>query len=282
MGVRVFDDRVCHLGEGPLWHPSLQTLFWFDILNCKLLSRGPGGPREWQFDEHHSAAGIIDEATLLIASETGLWRFDIATGTRDVLVPLEAERTDTRSNDGRADPCGGFWIGTMGKHAEPGQGSIYRYHRGELRRLHTGLTIPNAICFAPGGTHAYFACTRSRQIRRQRLDARGWPAAEADVFLDLWAEGLNPDGAVCDDEGFLWNAQWGAGRVARYRPDGVFDRAIEVPGLHCSCPAFGGAEMRTLFATTAQEGLERPDAAQGLVYATDLSVKGREEPPVIL
>ncbi|MCV2868895.1 SMP-30/gluconolactonase/LRE family protein [Defluviimonas sp. WL0002] len=282
MNVRVFDDRSCYLGEGPIWHSGLRTLFWFDIINKRLLARGPDGPRDWQFDECHSAAGIIDDKTLLIASETGLWRFDIATGARTPVKTLEADRPDTRSNDGRADPYGGFWIGTMGKRAEPEQGAIYRYFKGELRQLHAGLTIPNAICFSPDGAYAYFACTRSRTIRRQALDAEGWPRAAPEVFADLRDEGLNPDGAVVDAEGCLWNAQWGAGRVARYRPDGTFDRAFEVPGRHCSCPAFGGPGLGTLFATTAQEGMDQPDSAQGLVYAIDVPFRGRDEPRVIV
>lgn len=288
--ARVFDTTACFLGEGPLWHAELQTLFWFDIINKRLLARAVAGgegdaageTRVWQFDEHHSAAGIVDDTTLVIASETGLWRFDIASGVRELLVALEADRADTRSNDGRADPMGGFWIGTMGKQAEAGQGAIYRYYKGELRQLHAGLTIPNAICFSPDGRLAYFTCTKSRQIMRQALDAEGWPVAAPELFVDLTAEELNPDGAITDGDGALWNAQWGAGRVARYLPDGTFDRALEVAGLHSSCPAFGGPEMTTIFVTTAQEGMEAPDAAQGRVYAIEQEIKGGPVPRVIL
>jgi len=280
--AELFDAKCCFLGEGPLWHPDLQTLFWFDIINKKLLARGSEGAREWQFDEFHSAAGIIDDKTLFLASETGLWRFDIVTGTRDLVMPLEADREATRSNDGRTDPFGGFWIGTMGKRAEVGRGSIYRYHKGELRRLHQGLTIPNAICFSTDGKYAYFACTASQKINRQLLDGEGWPAAEPEVFINLKAQGLYPDGAVVDAEGGLWNAQWGAGRVARYHADGTFDRAIKVPAQHCSCPVFGGRDLKTLYVTSAQEGLEAPDAAQGCVYAIQLEVEGGPIPRVAL
>jgi sugar lactone lactonase YvrE len=236
----------------------------------------------WQFDEPHSGVGWIDHDTLFLASETGLWRFDIETGRRDLVSPLEADRSGTRSNDGRADRHGGFWISTMGKQAEPGLGRIYRYYRGEVVQLFDGLTIPNAICFSPDGRTAYFACTVSRQINRQRLDESGWPIGAPDVFVDLREEGLNPDGAVVDADGGIWNAQWGAGRVARYLPDGRFDRAISVGGRHSSCPAFGGPDMSTLYVTTARENIAHPDPAQGVVYACEAGVRGLEEPPIVL
>ncbi|PJE31427.1 Sugar lactone lactonase YvrE [Pseudooceanicola antarcticus] len=275
------DSRNCELGEGPLWHPLRGQLFWFDIIGRKLLSIQGDTPLEWSFDEYHSAAGWVDETTLILASETALWRFDIETGAKERLVDLEADNPVTRSNDGRADPQGGFWIGTMGKAAEPGAGAIYRYYKGELRKLWSDISISNAICFSPDGKTAYFADTPKQTIMRVALDAEGWPGTP-ELFIDLAPEGLFADGAVVDSEGYLWNAQWGAGRVARYAPDGSFDRAIAVDGLHTSCPAFGGPDLTTLYATTAREGISTPDAAQGRLYQAPAGVAGQREHQVVL
>jgi sugar lactone lactonase YvrE len=88
----VFDVRACVLGEGPLWHPERQQLFWFDILGKTLLSQRDGKPLTWAFDESVSAAGWIDFNTLLIASETGLWKFNLMTGERSLIVPLEEDQ----------------------------------------------------------------------------------------------------------------------------------------------------------------------------------------------
>ena len=273
----VFDERACELGEGPLWHPLRKQLFWFDILGHRLLSRVDGQALEWQFSECHSAAGWIDTDTLLIASETGLWRFDIGTGHRDLICELEANNPDTRSNDGRADPKGGFWIGTMGKRAEAGYGAIYRYYRGELRKLWSGLSIPNSICFSLDGSTGYFTDTQQGRISKQPLDHEGWPKGEPGVFADPGSEGFNPDGSVVDAQGGLWNAQWGAGRVVRYSQDGEVDRIIKVAGLHSSCPAFGGPNMQTLFVTTAFEGIANPNPAQGCVYQVPVEQSGVPE-----
>ncbi|WP_142846341.1 SMP-30/gluconolactonase/LRE family protein [Telmatospirillum sp. J64-1] len=281
MTVEVFDHRVCILGEGALWHPQRNQLFWFDILGRRLLTRdGQGVPHAWDFAEHVSAAGWVDPDRLLVASESALLLFDLREGSSEIVAALEADRPHTRSNDGRADPWGGFWIGTMGKSAEPGEGALYRWYKGRLRRLRAGLTIPNAISFSPDG-HVYFADTATGSLYRQALNAEGWPEGEAALFLDLAAEGINPDGAVVDAEGCLWNAQWGAGRVARYAPDGTFLAAYEVPAAQTSCPAFGGASCDTLFVTSAAENDETEGA--GRTWRIDgLTVCGRPEPRVVL
>ena len=192
----------------------------------------------------------------------------------------EADRPETRSNDGRTDPMGGFWIGTMGKAAEPQAGAIYRLYRGELRTLYDAVSIPNAICFSPDGRRGYWADTPTGIIMAQALDAEGWPEGEPEVFADLRTEGLRPDGAVTDEDGALWNAQWGAARVARYLPDGTFDRAIAVGGQHSSCPVFAGPGLDRLYVTTACQGISDPDAAQGLLYEADPGVVGRADPPL--
>lgn len=272
MPVLNFDNRACFLGEGPFWHPLRGQIFWFDVLNSRLLSRESkgedysGAPLEWQFDQITSAAGWIDYNHLLIASESELFRFNIDSGEQEHVVALEADNQGTRSNDGRADPYGGFWIGTMGKSAESEAGAIYRYYQGELRQIHGQITIPNSICFSPDGEYLYFTDGPKKIIFRQALDSSGWPCKNAEPFIDLRSEKRIPDGSVVDSQGAIWNAQWGSGRVARYLSNGSFDQAVEVPGKHSSCPAFGGSDMTSLFITTAQEHIEHPSEHDGMTY----------------
>ncbi|WP_075220374.1 SMP-30/gluconolactonase/LRE family protein [Acuticoccus yangtzensis] len=282
MTAELFDDRACELGEGALWHPERGQLFWFDILGRRLLSRGADGPLEWPMGELTSAAGWIDRDTLLLASETGFFTFDIITGAREMVAPLEADHPANRSNDGRADPAGGFWIGTMGKAAEPGHGGIWRFYKGEVRLLFDTITIPNSICFAPDGSRAFFADTPTQMIRTVPLDEAGWPAGTPTVFLDLTEEKRFPDGAVTDAEGGLWSAQWGSGRVARYFPDGTFDRAVAVPAHQSTCPAFGGTDFATLYITSAWEGLDAREAVDGQTFSIVPGGTGRAEPRVLL
>lgn len=276
----VFDDRHCALGEGSLWHPERGQLFWFDILEKRLLTRDGDLQQHWQFDEYVSAAGWIDANRLLIASETQLFVFDLANSTSKNVCDLESDNTITRSNDGRADPYGGFWIGTMGRNVEAGAGSIYRFYKGELKTLFTEITISNAICFTPDGKHAYFADTVDRCIQKVGLDCDGWPIGSAEIFVDLGSEHLSPDGAVVDADGYLWNAQWGSNRVARYAPDGTFVEAITFAAKQTSCPAFGGKDLKTLYATSAAHGLTGD--GEGLTYCTPTKSRGQKEHRVIL
>lgn len=279
----IFDDRACDLGEGPLWHPLRKQLFWFDITGKRMLTREASGPMEWRFDAMVSAAGWVDADTLLIASDVALLRFDLRTGAQTLLTPLEADNPVTRSNDGRADPQGGFWIGTMGKQAEPGAGAIWRFHKGELRRLYAGITISNAICFTPDGRTARFTDTATRRVMRVALDSDGWPKGQPELFLDLNAEALNPDGAVIDAKGLMWLAEWGSARVAAYAPDGSRVRTVAFEAPHTSCPAFGGD---TLYCTSALQGMDASARAAhphaGKTFLARGIAQGQPEHPVIL
>lgn len=279
--IDVFDTRPCQLGEGPLWHPERQQLFWFDILGKRLLSQSDGEELEWQFDRHVSAAGWVDRDTLLIASDSALMMMDLVTGKASRLLELEADNPATRSNDGRADPFGGFWIGTMGLRAEPGAGSIYRYHRGKLEKLFGDISITNAICFAPDGKTAYFADTADQKIMAQGLDAEGWPEGPVRLFLDLSETKRNPDGAVTDAEGNLWVASWGTAEVIRVSPQGRIIGSVGAPAKQPSCPAFGGPNLDRLFVTTASQGLQA-GPGEGRTYVANPGRTGLPEHQVTL
>lgn len=283
MSYTVYSDTKSALGEGPLWHPTRNQLFWFDIIGMCLHTMSDGTQKTWQFDEHVSAAGWIDHDTLLMASETSLSTFDIETGDTEFVCALEADNDVTRSNDGRADPFGGFWIGTMGKNAEIGAGAIYRYYDGALRKIVNNITITNSICFSPDGKLAYYADTVTDKIMRLNLDEDGWPVGKSELFIK---EANHPDGSVVDADGNLWNAQWGSYRVACYAPSGEVLRYVEVGGAQSSCPAFGGADGTTLFVTTAQQNIPEADLEKsdlhGHVFTIEGVAKGQLEHQVML
>lgn len=272
----IYDAHQCSLGEGPLWHPERAQLFWFDILSKQLRTKG----QHWQFDDYVSAAGWVDHDRLLIASTKELFLFDLQSGTTDPICPLEADNPITRSNDGRADPQGGFWIGTMGINAEMGAGAIYRFYQGELRQLYSDIQISNAICFAPTGDVAYFTDTNTQIIQSVTLDADGWPTGRPQIHIDLRGSDYRPDGAVCDSDGNLYSAQWGVGRIACYDLKGEFTHAYDLPAPQASCPAFGGPDLQTLFCTTAAVGQDGPD--DGKVFAFDTTATGQREHRVII
>lgn len=285
----IFDDTACQLGEGPLWHPEREQLFWVDIVRQTLFSRSTtlNKPHSWSFDEAVSALGWIDKDHVLIASETGLLRFNLLNGRTETICAVEADNPLTRSNDGRADPWGGFWLGTMGKNKEPMSGAIYRYHRGELRRLFGPLSIPNAICFSPDRRFAYFTDTEEGIVWRQRLDeTTGWPKGDPESYLVLPKSDYRPDGAVIDQDGRFWCAQFGFSRVTCHDFEGRLVDRIDLPAPQITCPAFGGENMSTLFATSAAKPLSakaRPELSEsGMTFAVNVKVSGQTEHRVIL
>lgn len=279
----IHDHRRCELGEGALWHPARRQFFWFDILGRRLLSQdAEGAPLEWPLDRIASAAGWIDRDRLLVATETGLAVLSLADGTLTDVAAVEADNPDTRSNDGRADRQGGFWFGTMGKKAEKGAGAIYRLYRGEVRKLVDPITIPNSICFSPDGGTVHYSDTDRSIVWRQDLDADGWPVGEPQIYLDLSAQGWSPDGAVIDAGGGFCCAVWGQGAVMRFDADGQRTHDWKVGGRHSSCPAFGGPDLSHLLVTTARDGIEAPDDAQGKTYRLEPGLTGLAEPRVML
>ncbi len=279
--ARIHDETVCLLGEGALWHPERGELLWFDILGRTLFVGG----RRFRLGGLASAAAWVDRRTVLLAQRGALLRFDLETG--DSARVADLPRDGVRPNDGRADPWGGFWISTMGLKAEKGAGAIWRYWRGELRRIVGGITIPNAICFDPEGRHAWWTDTEEGIVRRQPLrEADGWPAGEAEAALDFRAEGLNPDGAVTDAEGNLWIAFWGAGQVAGFAPGGARLEEFAVPATQSTCPAWGGEGFSTLYVTSAAAGLTQEELTEapesGRTFAVETGRRGRAEPKVEL
>ena len=284
--MKVLNDTVCSLGEGPLWHPVREQLYWFDIHGRGFHTLENGTTRSWSFDEDVSAAGWVDDTHVLMATETRLLRCNVENGDQEDILPLEADDPETRSNDGRADPYGGFWIGTMPKHERTPTGKFYRFYKGEITPLFDGITIPNAICFTPDKKQAYFVDTIDNQMKRVSLDEEGWPVGEPEVWLDLAGQPFGADGAVIDADGNIWNAQWDGWRVACYSPDGTLLREIPINAAHTSCPAFGGPDLTTLYCTTAAGRVSDEDRERsqdhGKVFFEEGVAKGQAEHRVIL
>jgi sugar lactone lactonase YvrE len=285
--AELFIDCRCELGEGPFWHPLLGQLFWFDILNQTLYSASASGviANRWIFDDPVTATAVIDTEHLAIASAGGLLHFNLVTDEKSVLIPIETDKPGNRTNDGRVNPAGGFWIGTMSRKgdSEPESGAVYQYRAGKMEQLFDQVTIPNSICFSPDGTLAYFTDTPTRKILKCPMDpATGKPAGEWSLFADLEGQRGYPDGSVVDSAGYLWNARWGGNCVVRHAPDGSVDRIVDVPTANVSCPALGGADMKTLYVTTAREHmtpeqLER-DPMAGSIFSIRVDTPGLPEP----
>jgi sugar lactone lactonase len=287
--ARILDETSCRLGEGPSYEAETDTLFWFDILDRRLLEHSFGTEKTKVHDLPFMASAIfsVDADRQLILSEQGLHIRNRADGALSLHVAVEADNRITRSNDARAHPCGAIWFGTMGIEEELGAGAIYHFFKGSVRVLYPNITIPNSICFSPDGATGYFVDTPTHQLMRVAVDPNtALPVGEPQLFYAHRGPGWI-DGSVCDAQGNVWNARWGAGEVACLSPEGREISKFTVPSSpQTSCPAFVGAKADHLIVTSAYKLMSdaalaaAPDA--GKTFIADLKVNGRHEPKVLV
>lgn len=287
--ISLLSPDVSELGEGPTFDVTSQTLFWFDITGKRLLEQRGGDGRFTAHDLPFMASALasIDGDRQLVVAEDGLYVRDRVTGRLIRRVEIEAENKLTRSNDSRTHPSGALWFGTMGKNAEPRAGSIYWYREGEVKKLYPNITIPNAICFSPDGRTAYFTDTAVNKMMRVDCDPiTGLPIGDAAVFFDASTGEGGLDGSVCDGDGQIWNARWGASSLDCYSPEGTRIRSIKMPMKQPSCPAFCGTGLGDLAVTSAwqhmDEAARAADPEAGKTFVIELGLRGRAEPSVAL
>ena len=277
------------LGEGPTYDPHTGTVWWFDILERKLFEYAltSNSVKIHDLPEMGSVLARVDDGRQMIATETGLHLRHTATGELELITPIEADNQITRSNDGRVHPCGALWLGTMGKKAETKAGAIYHVARGKVTKLFPDITIPNAICFSSGGSIAYYTDTLSAKLMRVTIDPEtALPTGAPEIFFDHRGGDGGLDGAICDQDGVIWNARWGAGCIDAYSPEGKRITTLKVPARQSTCPAFVGTDAGQLLVTSAREGLSAEQLAAdpnaGSTFLLDHPVKGRFEPDFIL
>lgn len=280
----ILDGTLLELGEGPTFDPVSGTAWWFNILGRELheLHVATGRKNVHSLPVMGSVLTAIDTQRQLLASDEGLFIREIATGALTPHAALEPGNTHTRSNDGRVHPSGALWIGTMGRKAEDGAGAIYHVASGTVTKLYPEISIPNSICFSPDGRTGYFTDTRSGKLMHVALDpATGLPRDKATVLVDGSGRNGGFDGSVCDAEGTIWNARWGAAVLDRYDANGTLIASFSVPARQVTCPAFIGPDASRLLVTSAWEGMDDTardaDKLAGATFEMGFSVKGIAE-----
>lgn len=257
------------LGEGVLWRPSDQTIWWTDIVGKTLysLTWGQTEPTTFDVPEKLCSFGFVesDEDCLIVAFETGFAYFWPGSGKVDWLCrPSELRYGDsTRLNDGRVGPDGAFWAGSMSEdsHDQAGaaQTGLYRLSKyGEAEMVVPGLAISNGLCWSPDGRQIYCSDSSKGEIYKADFDALTGTCGAFEVFAMPQKGG--PDGAVTDSDGRYWSALWGGHRVACFDHTGSEVAALNMPVPQPTIPAFGGPDLDHMIIASAHTGL--PDSVR--------------------
>ncbi len=277
------------LGECPVWDPSADELLWTDI-HGKRLHRLPDrstAPITIDLDKRLCSFAVTDSGLLIAAFDTGLALLDRSTGDYEWLGDVEADRPETRCNDGRPDRNGNFVFGTMveGK-PEPGTpaGSFYHWNAGRgLTHLYRTARIPNGLCFGADGLVIHYADSIKGTIWRARYHPQHALLIEDEVFIGPDDQPGAPDGAAVDVDGNVWNARWGASGVACYAPNGEMIAFVDLDVPNVTACTFGGPLLDRLYITTAREGLRSTDPVHersGSLYVVDPETTGLAAVPV--
>ncbi len=279
----VWSGEQLSLGEGPLAHHIRSSLVWCDINGSAVYEKSFSGgeARRFDFPVLPSAAGIIDERSILVATERDFRVLDLDSGDTEITMAFPEDDL-MRSNDGRVHPSGAFWIGTMAKDGKGRPGNIYRLFNGSLSVLIEDVVTPNSICFTEDGSTAYYADTPQRTIWKVPTDPATGEivgAREVHVKLEDDLPGA-PDGSVLDADGNLWNSRWGGAAVDVYDVTGKRIYSYPVPVQQPTCPAFVGDDLDQIVTTSAAVDLAGASDADGTVIQIQALVKGLREPVV--
>lgn len=269
--------RRDRLGEGPLWHPPENALYWVDILERRVnrLSLADGQVDEWTMPE--MVGWVIarrDAPGFLAGLQSGVKAVSFDPLSVESFADLRDEPEGNRMNDAKADANGRLWAGTMPVTCDRPTGSLYRVDRdGATDRMDNGYHVANGPAISPDGRWLFHTNTILRETYRFPLRDDG-TLGPRELWLEFDPAWGNPDGMTFDAEGGLWIAHWGGSRVSRFDPEGRIERDIRLPASQITSMAFAGENLDRMFVTSAADGIDEPHG--GALFEVDPGVRGLE------
>ncbi|MGV3503426.1 MAG: SMP-30/gluconolactonase/LRE family protein [Adhaeribacter sp.] len=281
--IQVLSPHTCLLAEGPAWDAAGERLYWVDILAGEVLRFSIADQQltSFQVGQLVGAIALTAGGKLIAALQHGFALIDWERRDIQMLSDPEAHLPDNRFNDGKCDPAGRFWAGTMELNGQKGAGNLYLLHP-DLSVSHklSGLSVSNGLAWSPDQSTFYFIDTPTGQVAAFDYDRQSGAIENKRVVVSIPPEMGKPDGMTIDAEGMLWIALWDGWGVGRWDPQsGALLNRISLPVARVTSCTFGGKELQQLYITTAKtglpaEGLEQQPLAGCVFVVKNLGVKG--------
>ncbi|MCL4343867.1 MAG: SMP-30/gluconolactonase/LRE family protein [Nitrososphaerota archaeon] len=279
MKAEVFIQKAAQLGEGPIWDYSRRVLFWVDILNHVIYSEGEDGEAVFKTDGDVTSISPTEGGELLATVNLSIYKIDMHKQRALKITSLADEPKTNRFNDGKCDAYGRYWAGTMDRGEKLPVASLYAFESGVIRKELAGLTISNGLGWSPDNRFMYLIDTPTRKVWKFSFDASEGHISNRQVAAEFGNLPGVPDGMTVDSEGMIWAAHWGGGMVSRWNPhNGELLEKVTLPAKNVTSLTFGGPNLKTIFVTTARQGLSKEEITDqpyaGSVFMINSNVAG--------
>ncbi|MFZ4874009.1 SMP-30/gluconolactonase/LRE family protein [Janthinobacterium sp. Mn2066] len=288
--IKVVSEQAMQVGECPLWHAREAALYWVDIDGRAVhrLHPATGQQQRWEMPTEPSALAINAGGGLIVALRSGFAHLDTKTGSLAEIAPAPFDMATTRFNDGKVDPAGRFWVGTIFEPRSSASAEMFVLEKGNVRKVWSGgMTVSNGLGFSPDQHTMYHADTTTHRIDRFDYDVATGAISEPHAFQRFSTDkkaadyGGRPDGAAVDSEGNYWSAMFEGGKILRFAPDGELLDEITLPVRCPTMVTFGGPDLRTLYITSASHNRSADEIAEypltGQVLSVRVDVAGQLE-----
>jgi sugar lactone lactonase YvrE len=273
--VEVFSKYKAKLGEGPIYDRDNDRLFWVDIEGEKIIIEEGITKNSVEkivnLPDLVSSLCVINETEVIATIRHGFYILNINTGGLTKLLEIETDLKDNRFNDGKCDPLGRYWAGTMNMKKSGPTGNLYKLELNKISKILGGLTVSNGLGWSPDNDKMYLIDSPVRKVYVFDFNLNRGEIYNKQVLIDFGNEPGNPDGMTVDEEGYLWIAHWGGGKVSRWSPNGKKVFEIKMPVTYVSSVTFGGEDLSTLFITSASKDDE---VQSGKLFMVDVKIRG--------
>jgi sugar lactone lactonase YvrE len=261
---KVVWDLAAELGEGPVWVQRDEALWFVDIKQHQIHRYEPasGGKRSWEAPEQVGFILPAERGGFVVGLQSGLYHFDELGGAFDLIVEVEPDKPGNRLNDGVVDPAGRLWFGTMDNNEKAKSGAFYCFADNRLRPTGIdGIAITNGPAVSPDGRILYFVDTLKGTLEAADIRDDGSLGGRR-LFARIDPKDGHPDGPTVDSNGYVWISLYAGWEALRYSPAGDLVERVRFPVANITKIAFGGHDLRTVYATTARQMLTAEEIAE--------------------